>query len=83
MGRRIGVDSLMRMRALVLALVSLLCATAAEQTRVDPTIRSLYPFSGQRGTEFTTTVRGAGLAGTTAVIAENAPFPHRGPERCD
>ena len=74
LGRRIGVDSLMRMRALVLALVSLLCATAAEQSRVDPTIRSLYPFSGQRGTEFTTTIRGAGLAGTTAVIAENAPF---------
>lgn len=62
------------MRVLVPALASLLCTAAAAQTRVDPTIRSIYPFTGQRGAAFTTTIRGTGLAGATAAITENAPF---------
>jgi hypothetical protein len=64
----------MRMRVLVLALAVLLAITAAAQTRVDPKISSMYPFSGQRGTTFTATVRGTGLAGASAAIAEDAPF---------
>lgn len=62
------------MRVLAPALATLLCTTATAQTRVDPSIRSLSPFSGQRGTAFTATVRGAGLAGTTTVLTDNAPF---------
>ena len=62
------------MRVLAPALATLLCITATAQTRVDPAIRSLFPFSGQRGTTFTATVRGAGLGGATTVLTDNAPF---------
>ena len=64
----------MRMRVLVPALAVLLCLSAAAQTRVDPKISSVYPFSGQRGSTFTATVRGSGLAGASAAVVENAPF---------
>jgi hypothetical protein len=62
------------MRALIPALVLLPCFAAAPPSRVDPSIRSLYPFSGQRGAVFTTIVRGSGLAGATAAVREDAPF---------
>ena len=44
------------------------------RTMVDPKMTSIYPFSGARGNTFTATVRGSGLAGTTAAILEDAPL---------
>src|SRR5687768_1418462 len=64
----------MRMRVLVPALALLLCVPAAAQTRVDPKMNSIYPFSGQRGTTYTATVRGNGLAGAVTAVTESAPF---------
>jgi len=40
----------------------------------EPKLSSVYPFTGQRGTTFTATVRGTGLHGATSVFAKNAPF---------
>jgi hypothetical protein len=34
----------------------------------------MHPFTGQRGTTFTATVRGSGLAGATAAALEDGPF---------
>ena len=64
----------MRMRVLVPALALLPCFTAVAQTRVDPKLTSIYPFSGPRGSTFTATVRGSGLAAATSAIVENAPL---------
>lgn len=44
------------------------------ESRVDPRLISVHPFTGQRGTAFVTTVRGSGLTGARAVFLENAPF---------
>jgi hypothetical protein len=34
----------------------------------------MHPFTGQRGTTFTATIRGSGLAGATAAVVKDAPF---------
>src|ERR1700712_3616165 len=62
------------MRALwvVVAIVSSLPAGA--QTREDPRVISIHPFTGQRGTTFVATVRGSGLTGAKAVSIGKAPF---------
>src|SRR3954447_25888413 len=62
----------MRARLTVIAVFATLCARA--QPRTDPRAISIYPFVGQHGTSFVATVRGSGLAGTTAVSIGKAPF---------
>src|SRR5581483_6952409 len=62
------------MRALPLVLGALACLPAGAQQRGDPKAVSIHPFTGQRGTVFTATVRGTGLAGASVVTTGNAPF---------
>lgn len=66
------------MRALWPFLAILACLQAAPeprpQPRADPKLISIYPFSGQPGTEFTVTVRGSGLTGARAAHVAGAPF---------
>ncbi len=47
---------------------------ASAQTRPEPRITSIYPFTGQRGDTLTAKVRGTALANASAVVAGNAPF---------
>ena len=51
-----------------------LSSLAIAQTRADPRIRSVHPFTGQRGTTLHAKIRGEGLAGATGVAADKAPF---------
>jgi hypothetical protein len=62
------------MRVLVPALALLVCLPAAPQSSADPKASSMHPFTGRRGTTFTATVRGSGLAGATAALTGEAPF---------
>jgi hypothetical protein len=48
--------------------------SAVEQPREDPRAISIQRFTGQRGTTFTATVRGSGLAAASAVSIGKAPF---------
>ena len=50
------------------------CLTATAQTRAEPRMFSLHPFSGQIGSTFLVTVRGSGLSGTIAAETAVAPF---------
>ena len=47
---------------------------AIAQTRVDPRVLSIHPFTGQRGTTLHAKLRGEGLAGASGVTTGNAPF---------
>ena len=49
----------------------ILAAGSAFAADVEPKILSAYPFTAQAGTAFTTTVRGSGLQGATAVFTNN------------
>ncbi|MDQ6662862.1 MAG: hypothetical protein M3Z23_00520 [Acidobacteriota bacterium] len=51
-------------------------ATAARKSANagDPTAKSVFPFTGQIGSTFLATVRGANLAKSTGVFADGAPF---------
>jgi len=62
------------MRACWLTIAGLICLPLAGQTRVDPKILSIHPFTGQRGSTFMATVRGSGLTGTTALRIEKGPL---------
>ncbi|HZO57008.1 MAG TPA: hypothetical protein VFB63_30135, partial [Bryobacteraceae bacterium] len=62
------------MRACWLTIAGLICLPLAGQTRVDPKILSIHPFTGQRGSTFIATVRGSGLTGTTALRIEKGPL---------
>jgi hypothetical protein len=62
------------MRVLAPAVAVLVCLPAAAQSPVDPKAVSIHPFTGQQGTTFRATVRGAGLAGAKSVVAGKAPF---------
>jgi hypothetical protein len=62
------------MRVLLPALATLVCVPAALQSAVDPKITSIHPFTGQLGTTFNATIRGTGLGGAAAVVADGAPF---------
>jgi hypothetical protein len=62
------------MRVCCLVIAGLLSSLAHAQTRPDPKATSLHPFVGQRGTTFTVTVRGAGLAGVTGASIGKAPL---------
>lgn len=52
----------------------ILSATATAAAPREPKVTSLHPFSAQRGTTLTTTVRGTSLAGARAVWAKDTPF---------
>jgi hypothetical protein len=56
----------------MVALLSLL--PAAAELRAEPKAISIHPFIGQRGTDFSVTVRGNGLKGTTSVSVGGGPF---------
>ncbi len=62
------------MRVLLTALAVFVCLPAALQSAADPKAASIHPFTGERGTVFTATVRGAGLAGARSAVLDNAPF---------
>jgi hypothetical protein len=62
----------MRAHLIVIAVLVAVCASAESAT--EPRAISIHPFLGQRGTTFTATVRGSGLAGSTAVSVGGAPF---------
>src|SRR5690349_14638953 len=62
----------MRACRVIIAVLALLPAGA--ESRADPKAVSIHPFTGQRGTTFSVTVRGSGLAGATAVSIGKAPF---------
>jgi hypothetical protein len=61
------------MHSLGLMLGAVVCLSAHAQPH-DPKAISIFPFTGQRGTTFTATVRGNELKGATAVSAGSAPF---------
>jgi hypothetical protein len=50
-------------------IATIVCLPAAAQS-----ILSIHPFTGQRGTTFTATVRGSGLTGASSVVLGDAPF---------
>ena len=52
----------------------LLALPAAPQSRTDPRIISIHPFTGQPGTTFVATARGSGLAGASAAYLGDVPF---------
>lgn len=58
----------------VLAAWSVFGGLLAAQTRPEPKLTSVYPFSGQRGSALSTTVRGTAIKTATAVWAGGAPF---------
>ena len=62
------------MRVLLTALAVFVCLPMALQSAADPKAASIHPFTGERGTVFTATVRGTGLAGARSVVLDNAPF---------
>jgi hypothetical protein len=62
------------MRVYAPAFALLLCLPAAAQTRVDPKVVSIHPFTGQRGTSFTIQARGNGLSQASSAITGGAPF---------
>src|SRR5262245_8103391 len=51
-----------------------LSSLAIAQSRVDPRILSIYPFTGQRGSTVEAKVRGNALMGASGVAIGNAPF---------
>ncbi len=51
-----------------------LTSLAMAQTRVDPRVLSMHPFTGQRGTTLHAKVRGKGLTGASGVMTGGAPF---------
>lgn len=68
-----------RALAVLLVCVGLRCVPiAAEEEgsrpRVEPVVSSVHPFTIQRGTEFTATVRGSGLLGTNSAFVSGAPI---------
>src|SRR5438094_806553 len=62
------------MRRLCVWIAVVCCFTAGAQTREDPRAISIHPFTGQRGATFLATVRGGGLAGSSAASIGSAPF---------
>src|SRR5579872_1284229 len=62
------------MRGLWVAVGVVFSVCAGAQPRQEPRAISIYPFTGQRGTTFTATVRGTGLAGAKAASIGGAPF---------
>ena len=62
------------MRPLWVVAALTLCIPAGAQPREDPRAISIHPFIGQRGTTFSATLRGTGLAGASAASLGNAPF---------
>src|ERR1041384_101276 len=62
------------MRPLWVVVVLLSCLPADAQPREDPRAISVHPFTGQRGTTFTATLRGSGLTGASAAPTGKAPF---------
>jgi hypothetical protein len=62
------------MRVLLPALAFLFCLPATPQSRTDPRMISIHPFTARLGTTFLATVRGSGLAGATAAAVGEAPF---------
>src|ERR1022692_1105891 len=51
-----------------------MAARRASSTAGDPTVKSVFPFTGQIGATFLATVRGTNLATPTSVCVEGAPF---------
>ncbi|MEP7361766.1 MAG: DVUA0089 family protein [Acidobacteriota bacterium] len=64
----------MTMRIRWLMIAGLTCLSAAGQSRVDPKLLSIHPFTGKRGSTFVATVRGSGLSGAQSVRVENSPL---------
>src|SRR5688572_30852399 len=62
------------MRVFAPAIAVLVCLPAAAQSRVDPRIVSMHPFTGQKGTNFSLNARGIGLAGAVSAMLSSAPF---------
>jgi hypothetical protein len=62
------------MRVLSPALALVFCLLATAQSRVDPRMISIHPFTGQRGAELIATIRGSGLAGAAAANVGEAPL---------
>jgi hypothetical protein len=62
------------MRVFAPAFALLVCLPAAAQSRVDPRIVAMHPFTGQQGTTFTVQLRGIGLAGAASAVVGGAPF---------
>ncbi len=65
---------LTRWWVVALAVGCVFAATKLAPAPGEPKIVSIYPFTGQRGTTFTVTVRGNGLHDANAVFLKNAPF---------
>jgi hypothetical protein len=67
------------MRVLLPALAVFVCTSVTAQSGADPKLSdpklvSIHPFTGQRGTTFTATLRGSGLAGAANATIGDAPF---------
>lgn len=62
------------MRALGILITVVVSLPIGAQTRGDPRITSIHPFTGQPGASFSALVRGANLAGASSVKTANAPF---------
>src|ERR1700722_6014318 len=62
------------MRACRAMIVLLALLPAGAELRADPKAISIHPFIGQRGTTFSVTVRGNGLAGAIGASIGKAPF---------
>ena len=59
------------------ALAGSVVATAARKSggsAGDPSVKSVFPFTGQIGTTFVASIRGTNLAQPTAIFIEDGPF---------